>query len=235
MIPTGNFLFLHLPKTGGSFVTRELLQIFPGAKDFDKHGFRCQIPKDYRHLPLVGCLRSPYDWYVSCYEFRWWVTRVETLPGVEQHPRYPNLTFEDFVRLGNRQWWQRHHPELGACPRVGQCTSALINWFGKAPKHFLRGALLRVPTVEQFSREIAGVTLLRTARLGSELVEYLRGYGVSERRLAEIAKAPKLRPGPGRIHRRHEDWHTYYTPELKRYVRRQDRLTFELFPEFDVY
>ena len=35
MIATGNFLFLHLPKTGGSFVTRELLQIFPGAKDFD--------------------------------------------------------------------------------------------------------------------------------------------------------------------------------------------------------
>jgi hypothetical protein len=234
MITTNHFLFLHLPKTGGSFVARHLLKIFPGAKNFDRHGFRCQIPEDYRYLPLVGCLRSPYDWYVSCYEFRWWVTHVETLPGVERHPRYPHLTFEDFVRLGNQQWWRRHHPELGARPRVGQCTSALINWFGKTPKRFLRDALLRVPTVGQFSRQIAGVRLLRTARLGRELAEHLRGYGICEEKLAAVERAPKLRPGPEETHRRNEDWHTHYTPGLKRYVRRQDHLVFELFPEFDV-
>lgn len=234
MITTKHFLFLHLPKAGGSFVTRHLLRIFPQARNFDKHGFRCQIPPDCRDLPLVGCLRSPYDWYVSCYEFRWWVAHVESLPGVERHPRYPNLTFEDFLRLGNRQWWRRYHPELGACPPVGQCTGALINWFGKAPKRFLRGALVRAPTVEQFSRQIAGVRLLRTARLGCELAEYLRRYGVPEERLAALEKAPKVRPGPEKTHRCNEDWQTYYTPALKRHVRRQDSLMFELFPEFDV-
>lgn len=234
MVATKHFLFLHLPKTGGSFVTRHLLQVFPQARDFDKHGFRCQIPADCRHLPLLGCLRSPYDWYVSAYEFRWWVKHVETLLGVERHPRYPNLTLEDFLRLGNRQWWRRHHPELRARPQVGQYTGALINWFGKNPKRFLREAVKRVPTVAQLRREIAGVTLLRTERLGHQLADYLRGHGVPEEQLAMIEKAPKLRPGPETIRRGNEDWRTCYTPALKRFVRQQDHLTFELFPDIDV-
>ena len=235
MVATEHFLFLHLPKMGGSFVTRHLLRLFPGAENSDKHGFRCQIPHKHRHLPLVGCIRNPYDWYVSAYEFRWWVKHIETLPGVEHHPRYPNLTIEDFVRLGNRQWWRRHHPGLGACPRVGQCTSTLINWFGKNPKRFLRNAVDRTPTIEEVHRQIAGVTLLRTDRLNVEFADYLRGWGVAEERLSTIEKAPRVRPGPEKSYRRSDDWRAYFDSALKRFVRRQDHLMFELFPQFDVH
>ncbi len=235
MIATGDFLFLHLPKTGGSFVTHHLLGVFPDAEYFDRHGFRRQIPPAYRHLPLVGCLRCPYDWYVSGYEFRWWVKSTELFPGVENHPRYPDLTFEDYVHLGNGPWLAYHNPDLAGSPQVGWYTSALINWYGIDPDRFLAAAVECPPTVCDVRDQLGGVHLLRTARLNHDLCSYLRAYGVGEDKLSAIRTAPRIRPpDPEETRRTHSHWRDYYTPDLLSFVRHKERLAFELFPEFDV-
>ena len=72
MILTKHFVFLHFPKTGGSFV-RVLLDEH-GPKDWEirtypLHPTHEDIPESHRHLPVLGATRDPWSWYVSHYAY----------------------------------------------------------------------------------------------------------------------------------------------------------------------
>ena len=69
MIATRRFLFLHLHKTGGQFVNRVLLRHLPEARAIGYHLPRSAAPLELRGLPVIGCVRNPWDWYVSWYAF----------------------------------------------------------------------------------------------------------------------------------------------------------------------
>ena len=62
MLATNKFVFIHLFRTGGTSVTNS----FKG-KMLGYHRPRSLIPKEYAHLPIVGNVRNPFDWYVSLY------------------------------------------------------------------------------------------------------------------------------------------------------------------------
>jgi hypothetical protein len=70
MIATDRFVFLHLHKSGGTFVNECLLRFVPGAKQLGYHLPRMLVPKPYWHLPALGFARSPWSWYVSWYAFQ---------------------------------------------------------------------------------------------------------------------------------------------------------------------
>src|SRR5688500_18707614 len=101
MIITNHFVYIHMPKTGRKFVTEavnrnhtphrtarsrwRLVRMIrsrlyytraapygPLADLEPKHGTCHDIPKAHQHKPLVSTMRTPYDWYVSQYEFAWW-------------------------------------------------------------------------------------------------------------------------------------------------------------------
>ncbi len=97
MILTDNFVYVHEPKTGGTFVTGALLrlhnvewtrwthlrtmllkQVAYRTKygtlviDNNKHGTCGEIPETHRAKPVLASVRNPYDLYVSQYEFGWW-------------------------------------------------------------------------------------------------------------------------------------------------------------------
>ena len=69
MIATDKFLFVHLHKAGGQFVNTALLRYIPGAREIGYHYPRSSAPAPYIHLPVVGFVRNPWDWYVSWYAF----------------------------------------------------------------------------------------------------------------------------------------------------------------------
>ena len=72
MILSKRFVFLHLPKTGGSFVRELCVHHAPPEWEcrlFDDHPTIREIPPEYRHLPVFGFVRNPYDWYVSWYYY----------------------------------------------------------------------------------------------------------------------------------------------------------------------
>lgn len=70
MIATGRFVFLHLHKSGGTFVNECLLRFLPDARRLGYHLPRAMIPREFASLPVLGLVRSPWSYYVSWYSFQ---------------------------------------------------------------------------------------------------------------------------------------------------------------------
>ncbi len=100
MITTSKFNYIHLPKTGGSFVTEVLFNLYEldwtiwnrltflmtGKVHYNtpygfllvhgtKHSSISEINEKYRSIPVLTNIRNPLDLYVSEYEFGWWKKR----------------------------------------------------------------------------------------------------------------------------------------------------------------
>ncbi len=70
MIVTERFVFLHLHKSGGTFVNEFLLRFLPDAKQVGYHLPRRLAPPFAAHLPALGFVRNPWSYYVSWYTFQ---------------------------------------------------------------------------------------------------------------------------------------------------------------------
>lgn len=70
MIATGRFVFLHLHKSGGTFVNECLLRFVPDARQVGYHLPRRMIPAECAALPVLGLVRNPWSYYVSWYTFQ---------------------------------------------------------------------------------------------------------------------------------------------------------------------
>ncbi|MEI9902888.1 MAG: hypothetical protein WDN06_02075 [Asticcacaulis sp.] len=70
MIVTKDFVFLHLHKSGGTFINQMLLKCEPSARRLGYHLPYDQLPADFRHLPVLGTVRNPWAYYVSWYHFQ---------------------------------------------------------------------------------------------------------------------------------------------------------------------
>ena len=89
MIITEKFVFLHVHKSGGSFVNECLMRHLPSARHIGYHLPRAFIPTGFGHLPILGTVRSPWSYYVSWYFFQ------RGLP----HPNWLFRTLSDDGRL----------------------------------------------------------------------------------------------------------------------------------------
>lgn len=86
MLITREFVFVHLPKTGGMFIRQACEPIAVASiEDLEGHAGVEQIPPEHAHLPVFAVIRNPWDWYVSRWKF-----------GQEQGE--PEQTFDAFVR-----------------------------------------------------------------------------------------------------------------------------------------
>ena len=70
MIATDRFVFLHLHKSGGTFVNECLLRFFPDARQLGYHLPRTLIPAELGGLPVLGFVRNPWSYYVSWFSFQ---------------------------------------------------------------------------------------------------------------------------------------------------------------------
>jgi hypothetical protein len=69
MIVTDKFVFVHLPRSGGTFVTSVIKKFFPSAHEIGHHAPRAFLPKEYSNLPVLCTIRNPWDFYVSFYHY----------------------------------------------------------------------------------------------------------------------------------------------------------------------
>jgi hypothetical protein len=88
MLVTKYFVFLHLPKTGGSFVAevchRHLPRGWVVPNDLDPHAPYEEAKARYSGLPMLAFVRNPWDWYVSWYHY--------LLENPPPEPHTPELT-----------------------------------------------------------------------------------------------------------------------------------------------
>jgi hypothetical protein len=70
MITTDRFVFLHLHKSGGTFVNECLLRFLPDARQIGYHLPRSLVPPEAAALPVLGFVRNPWSYYVSWYSFQ---------------------------------------------------------------------------------------------------------------------------------------------------------------------
>ncbi len=67
MIVTEYFVYIHISRTGGTFLNKLILEQVPGAKMLQYHGHLKDLPPEFSHLPVIGFVRNPWDWYVSMF------------------------------------------------------------------------------------------------------------------------------------------------------------------------
>ncbi len=70
MILTDRFVFLHLHKSGGTFVNEFLMRFVPDARHIGYHLPRTMVPTESATLPVLGFVRNPWSYYVSWYSFQ---------------------------------------------------------------------------------------------------------------------------------------------------------------------
>lgn len=92
MIVTDKFVFVHLHKSGGTFVTKVIEHLFPESQKIGYHYPMSMIPTQYSHLPVLGVVRNPWMYYVSYYCFqKSLVTKFETEYGSLSDTAYSKL------------------------------------------------------------------------------------------------------------------------------------------------
>jgi hypothetical protein len=165
MIVTDRFVFLHLHKSGGSFVNECLMRFMPDARQIGYHLPRSRIPAMWATLPALGLVRNPWSYYVSWYAFQ----------ARRQQPNALFRILSDDRRLGFAGT-VRNMLELGS---GGEHLDALIA--SLPPRHTNRGLNLPAFALEP----------LRNSGLG--FYSYLYRYMYDGPGTAHIGRMERIR------------------------------------------
>ena len=264
MIFTDKFVYLHQPKTGGTFVTSALYRLhvegvrqplryklrnrfrkhhlhksrfgsFVYSKN--KHGTSREIPAGHRGKPILASVRNPYDWWVSEYEFGWWKRkefaeeRSDVRRALVNFPRYPELTFAEFLELSNTVC--RPFASPLDSPRPGRASQLFAVFYFGEPQLAIARMDDEYVASKGYRGDFAEETyFLRTNTLNRDLHEFLLGMDYPASDIEFVLGMERVLPfGKGRSGE--QKWQRYFTPELKEIVRRKEALIFSMFPEFD--
>jgi hypothetical protein len=283
MVITDKFVYIHMPKTGGTFVTSVLFRIHNSTKptstrynsayrlllsvlhpsrarlvnslklygeivDLEpKHGTCHEIPEQHRNKPILSTIRTPYDWYVSQYEFGWWkrtfLYHPESHPTpagfaiehvlpefIVQYPHFPDISFQEFVDLCNK----------AALVFNSECDTDLGLYTHSFVRFYYREAAKVISRIDweyvcsgRHKLDMFNVDFIKTDRLNQELYGFLLSIGYRAEDLRFLPALGKILP-MGRGRRKDQHWEKYYAPSLKEFIREKDWALFEMFPDFDI-
>ena len=226
MIVTDKFVFVHLPRSGGTFVTEVIRKFFPSAHEIGHHLSLEFLPREYCHLPVLGTVRNPWEFYVSLYHYVWpkdassvlvsWMSDNGKLGFKESTRNLLNLGINDerldvlIEMLPERlDYSKRNVPSVtkGAMRRfrgtgVGYYTLRFNQMFGNADDVFF----------------------CRLETLRRDMVAFFEGIGVATGELRDyVLRSDKVNAAD------HLHYSTYYTPELSELVSVRDRQLIERF------
>lgn len=68
MLITDRFVFVHVPRTGGTFLSRLAIDHLRVLRHTSHQGVQ-YLPEEYADLPVFTVIRNPWDWYVSWYHW----------------------------------------------------------------------------------------------------------------------------------------------------------------------
>lgn len=224
MIVTDRFVFLHLHKSGGTFVNTLLARFFPDARPIGYHLPREYLPESARGLPIFGLVRNPWDYYVSWYSFQLAKAQPNALFRIASDEG--RLGFGGTIgRLVNLCDDPVRHAALAAS-LPEQFAGHGIN-LTRACVAPLLGSNLGFYSF-QFRRMFGAaddVTFGRMESLRADLLAFLESQGIAltPAMRAFVEEAPPVNTS------RHEHFTRYYDAELRALVAERDRLVIERF------
>jgi hypothetical protein len=199
MIITPYFVFLHVPKTGGSWVKSTIPDEWCVARLRD-HESHSNVPDEYADLPVLAFVRNPWDWYVSHYSYH--------LPREPRDARaelfFANgSSFEAFLRTA---LFGTNFPVIEK-----RMQSERIDFY--------------TVLFQNLTRPEEGVWFGRFERLREDFLRFLDMHGapVTDEMRDKVLTAPRENPSERR------DYREYYTEELRDLVAERSRLIIERF------
>jgi hypothetical protein len=250
---TDRFVYVHQPKTGGTFVTSMLLQLH-GVEwnrlfhlqsmvrrnirrrtplgtfvyNNNKHGTCAEIPSSERDKRILATVRNPFDWYVSQHEFGWW-KRKDFLPYYRAVPGFDE-DYAEFPDLAFEPWLRLMYAAFGG-DGVGYASREFVRFYFREPDSVLPKIDAGYIESGRFRDDMFDVDFLHTERLNVELHDFLARVGYPSEQIEFVLEHERVLPrGRGRAGGAAAP--SYYSAELEAEVRRRDALLFAALPEY---
>lgn len=225
MIVTEKFVYVHLHKSGGTFVNECLMRFCPGARMLGYHLPRCMIPSEFAHLPVLGFVRNPWSYYVSWFAFQSQMAQPNALFRIASENR--SLDFSDTLRnlldLGSGS--DKLDTLMQHLPKAYGNQGLNLPGFALAPIRNSGRGLYSYLFDYMYGGERAQTTIGRVDNLRTDLLNFLESI--------EGALTPQLREfieqATPRNSSHHDAFHDYYTNETAALVSERDRLVVERF------
>jgi mevalonate kinase len=230
MLVTDKFVFLHLPRAGGTFIYDVVKRFFPSAREIGYHLPRQLLPAEYSHLPIIGAIRNPWEFYASWYCHQYSNKRYSPLKNM----LFGHLSGDRKLDIGQTI---RNALELGVDDhKLDQLIQALPEHVNYEERH--------VPNLtKDMMRQIRGTGLglfsfrfhqlfghghdvffCRLESLRNDLIRFFESIGVANDELRTYVLTLDRKNSSD-----HRHYSTYYTPELAELVKIRDRQLVERF------
>jgi len=259
MVITNKFVFVHQPKTGGTFV-RQVIDTVAKAELAEgvfgrlrragllRHHYRYRDTGDYhdtchdipiedRHKKIVSAIRDPFDFYVSFYHYGWWAAHPEDsyrdLDEVRRaFPSFPDLSFEQFLELANSLFLDFDIiGDPGSSHHMGYYSTQFMQYFFRTPAESYRRVDATYLANHAWRDDTFDVQFLRTSSLNRDLHRFLFQEGYPPRYIDSVLRKAPVRPREHHTPRPSANFRNYYTRETYDLVREKERLLFAIFPD----
>jgi hypothetical protein len=222
MIVCSKFVFLHLHKSGGTFVNQMIANCIPYARQIGYHLPYRELPLGFQRRPVLGTVRNPWSYYVSWYHFQACMDNPNALFRIMSNDNTLDFTgtVTNLVRLHEdpervAALAQRLPDEFlnHGLNLTRECINAIsgsgLGFFAFLYQRLYQGA--REPVI------------LKMESLRDSLKVFLEQYAVepSARLNAFIDQTPRLNTS------QHGDYRTYYTAPLKRLIEEADSMVID--------
>ena len=226
MIVTDKFVFVHLPRTGGTFVSEVIRKFFPSAHEIGHHLPRELLPREYAHLPVLGTVRNPWEFYVSLYHYvrpreaanLWvsWMSENRKLGFIGSIRNVLNLGVND----------ERLDVLIEMLPEHVDYSRTQIPNVTKDTMRGVRGSGVGYFTFrfDQMFGNADDLFFCRLETLKQDLVAFFEKIGAATDELRDYVLRLDKKNGSEHLH-----YSTYYTPELAELVSLRDRALIERF------
>jgi hypothetical protein len=215
MLVTDKFVFLHLPRAGGTFVYEVIRKFFPSAHEIGYHLPRELLPREYLHLPILGTVRNPWEFYVSWYHHQYSNIRYSPLTNVLFASLSDNRKLDFLQTIRNALDLGVNDDKLNvliqALPENLDYQKRHIPNLTKKMMRKIQGTGLGLYTFRfnQLFGQADDVFFCRVESLRSDLLDFFERIGIANEDLRNYVFGLDKKNISESLH-----YSTYYTPEL---------------------
>jgi hypothetical protein len=212
VLVTDSFVFVHIPKTAGTFIKSVIRAHLPvvdyRVRTHTPYRF---LPGRWRHLPGFYVVRNPWDWYVSWFHWTMELGRRRGERGKGVRPGSDKqMVWEDLLRSGQTDFKEAVRR---AC--TGDFDHPLAPMIRREGIDFYSA---HVKTIAGAALDRPDFTALKFEQLEDPLLRFLRAHGeVSPALAAAVHNDPPQRTSE------HGDYGDYYDEELRALVEEKTR------------